>query len=744
MGCSASTSSTDRESVGKTEQALDPRQVITPTQYTITLSEVDVTSAVEPSSGICGLWTPDTGYVDWAELGVQVNSQNPVAEACTLTDSNGNPSAATGTALTQCGPNAAANDLFFQNKPLSINFGVTGPNDVVTVALALDNIEGTSQTVSGDMKQGLSNDSLVMAGNDLQLAGNAISVVGTIEDNSSASIAGGVISTVGSFITLFASPSSPPSGSPGYDTATSCIGGLLGNPVQSATTNQSGLVNDGPPPDTMWFTLTPAVLEALISESANTAGTPGCPAGICNEIDFYPSMTGLGPPAGACYNKGGTGTEDTAGDPGFPGNGPAYDYGCSSNLRVRLTVTRNWSTGPASFAKSPDMGVVQDKNVSAVVAANQTGYVSQYLVSPSEVLFDGNIPVGPPGIDLGINNGFTVPIVVSRDPSSLDAFYIGGGYLFAGSDNPATKGAWQLAVPIDSAPGAAAVTAAARSPSNLDVFYINTDGNLYDEYWTAPGGWSQSAYDVTKAVCFGSNGSAVWDGGPCVGSGVLGGGVAAVALSPWNLNVFYVGNDGGIWNPNWEGSTWNTYEIFGPSSPFQQNAGVATPGSAIAAVARTASNVDVYYIGTDGGLWTSSWQAGGTWGSWEIPGTAGLARAGTPISAVSRQPGAVDVVFEGGASTGNSIEWASWQYPGSWTVNSIPGTSGQTPSQQSADAISIVAPNSFSLQAFYLNAQAQIAMMTWQDPTQCNAGGLPGCTSMPTSFAWSAVKVLNP
>ena len=369
MGCSGGASSSSgpsptREVVRATAQALDPRQVITSTNYTITLEEVDVLSAVEPPGNICDLWTPDTGYVDWAELGVKVNSQTPVAEACTLTNSSGSVSAATGAALTQCGTNAETNDLFFQQQPLNVTFSVSSPNDVVTVGLAVDNIESISQSAGGKMKQDLTSSDFTSAGRALSLSGSIVNLTGV-------PFVGGITGLVGGVSSFIGSMTSPSSSSPGFSTATSCVGGLMGDPVQSATVSPGGFVNDGPPSDTMAFTLTPAMLEQLVDASANTAGTPGCTPGICNAIDFYPTMTGLGPPAGACYNIGGTGTEDTIGDQGFPNGGPAFDYGCSSKLHVRLTVTRDWSTGPASFAKSPDMAAAQTTNlIDAGLAAN--------------------------------------------------------------------------------------------------------------------------------------------------------------------------------------------------------------------------------------------------------------------------------------------------------------------------------------------------------------------------------------
>jgi hypothetical protein len=731
--CSAAPKQGSTEAVGKTAAALDrPGVVFTPTQYTISLSEVDVTSAVEPTNGICNLWTSDVGYVDWAQLGVQVDSQTPSTAACTLNDANGNALASTGTKLTKCGTNASNNSLFFEGQPLAIPFTVTRPNDTIKVGLALDNIESNSQALNGQMQTTLPN-GFAVVGDSLQLVGAALALTGVGADvGAFVAGVGGAISIVGDEV-----PGSGPNGlGPGQET--SCAGGLMGNPTQSATSTGSATY-DAPPPDTMWLNFTPAQLDNLIAASAGSAGIAGCPATGCNAIDFYPTMTGLGPPAAGCSNIGGL-------DVGFPGGGPAFDYGCSSKLHVRLTVTRNWATGPAASAKSADMAVTQFSDVVDLLMPdpnlNGTQLIS-YEGLGSSTFYNGVIPDGSVfGTAVGTTST-TIPAVVSRTPSNVDAFYVANSILFTAYTGPQSDYEWQVSS-LSFAPATAAVTATARTTENLDVFLSSTDGNVYDTYWSsAAAAWNQ--HNITTDTCIAANGAATANSAPCVGSAVSGGGIAAVALDPGNMNVFYIGTDGGIWDSWWIGSNWNTWEIYGPSSPFQQGAGMATPGGSITAVARTATNIDVYYIGKDGGLWTSSWANGASWGSWEIPGSAGLGRAGTPISAVARQPNAVDVVFESDSSAhGGFVEWASWTPASGWQFTYVPTTDWELPNENGADALSIVAPTAFSLQLSYLQFTGELEVLPWSDPTQCNTLSPVGCTSQPTDFPWSGGGLFEP
>ncbi len=77
----------------------------------------------------------------------------------------------------------------------------------------------------------------------------------------------------------------------------------------------------------------------------------------------------------------------------------------------------------------------------------------------------------------------------------------------------------------------------------------------------------------------------------------------------------------------------------------------------LTATARTDDNIDVFFIGNDGGLWTSNWYTGApAYVTAEIAGTAGLGRAGEPISAVSRQPNDIDVVY----ANNYALEVTSW------------------------------------------------------------------------------------
>ena len=100
--------------------------------------------------------------------------------------------------------------------------------------------------------------------------------------------------------------------------------------------------------------------------------------------------------------------------------------------------------------------------------------------------------------------------------------------------------------------GAGAVTAVARTPEHLDLFWVGLDGSVGSTWWDAGannGRWN-TAFEIAPA------GSAV-------------GAVTAVARTPDHLDVFWVGLDGSVgsswWDAHANNGAWNApFERFGP------------------------------------------------------------------------------------------------------------------------------------------------------------------------------------
>ncbi len=139
----------------------------------------------------------------------------------------------------------------------------------------------------------------------------------------------------------------------------------------------------------------------------------------------------------------------------------------------------------------------------------------------------------------------------------------------------------------------------------------------------------------------------------------------AVGRSPDNLDQFYVRTDGSVWTSYWytgmQAWPWPSFQL--PNS----GPGTAPAGAPIAAVARTAYNLDIFYVGNDRAIHTSAWSATGGWSSSTLPGTAGLARPSAQIAAVASTPGTIQVFFAG---INGNMYWSQYsaQCGSSWTL----------------------------------------------------------------------------
>jgi hypothetical protein len=732
--CSAASQAVPPEPVASTKEALDPNQVVTATRYTITLSEVDVLKADDafdpysatggdgltrhqPDAQTCSYdWTPDNGFVDWAALGVQINSDSPSTQACVLGQSNGSPSAATGSVLTQCVAGAYQNNLFFQGQALSIPFFMNGPNDSLKVALALDNIESTDPNtlVGADWSpQGFSvtGDSLGGVGAVVSALGGAAGPVGA-----ALGVVGGLLSVIGDV--------TPPANQLNCGTLNevSCAGGLMGSPppaIKSPCIMPYPIPPScypGPPPDTVFMSLTSQQLQY---------GTADAPLAI----DLYPVMNAGNSAGASVYVDGSSGITDV---------------GCYSSLHVRLTIARDWSTGPASSARNGDIGASRAPGTIDAVAVDSTAPTQIVHHWGSGSGFGSEFENAAQSLESGSVTINTAPVVVDRSVYNDDIFWSGsnGGLYTTYQASP--DFAWHamnIIGPYSFVPANAALAATARSPDNLDVFFIGNEGDVHNAYWNTSMGTDSSGNPVWGSLDVATSGGCYGTTASCTGSGVPGGAVAVVSRIPTHLDVFYVGRDGGIWSSWWDASSgWYTDEVYGPSSTLQPGSAIAPPGGRITATARTSQNLDVFFVANDGGLGTSAWSTGGNWGTWEIAGTGGLGQPGAQIAAVARQPEMLDVAW-GAASSG--IEWSNWGPHGWDTVVNPTGSQMTTSGQYGSGGISLVAPSSFGLQLFYIDASHQLNTAYWNDPTQCD-GLLPqGCTSNPTDFQWQGPWTLG-
>jgi CotH kinase protein len=189
---------------------------------------------------------------------------------------------------------------------------------------------------------------------------------------------------------------------------------------------------------------------------------------------------------------------------------------------------------------------------------------------------------------------------VARTPNHLDVFWVGldGSVGSNWWDVGANNGNWNAAFQIAPAKSAAgAVTAVARTPNHLDVFWVGVDGSVGSNWWDVGannGAWN-TPFEIAPA-------------------GSAQGAVTVVARTPNHLDVFWVGVDGSVgsnwWDVGANNGRWNT--------PFEIPPGRAAQG-AVTVVARTPNHLDVFWVGLDGSVGSNWWDAGANNGAWNTP-----------------------------------------------------------------------------------------------------------------------------
>jgi hypothetical protein len=190
------------------------------------------------------------------------------------------------------------------------------------------------------------------------------------------------------------------------------------------------------------------------------------------------------------------------------------------------------------------------------------------------------------------------------------------------------------------APPGACLTAAKQSDNQLDVFVVGNDGAIWVTWVTGVGHWSDGTPGNASPARITPPNFA--PKGACL---------TAAKQTADQLDVFVAGNDGGLWVTWVVGlGHWSDGTPGHPGPARITPANFAPPGAALASAAQTANQLDVFVVGNDGGVWVT-WVVGiGHWtdGSPGNPGPARItplnfAPPGTGITASGQVPGQLDV-----------------------------------------------------------------------------------------------------
>ncbi len=258
---------------------------------------------------------------------------------------------------------------------------------------------------------------------------------------------------------------------------------------------------------------------------------------------------------------------------------------------------------------------------------------------------------------------------LARLTEHLDVFWIGGDGAIGSTfwDRSVNSGDWNPPFPV-TPPGAAGsasgLAACSRSEHHMDVFWIGSDGAIGSTFWSRDvnRGYWNAPFTITPP-------RAARAGSP----------LAAVSRLPNHIDVFWVGPDGAIGSTFWSSDVnrgrWNSpFPISPPAAAGQ--------GSGLAAACRRPHHVDVFWVGADGALGSTFWSRDFNAGKWNPPfpiTPPGAARQSSPVAALAREAEHIDVFWIGPDGAVASNFWDRAINQGYWNTPfpiSPPGAAG--------------------------------------------------------------------
>jgi hypothetical protein len=198
---------------------------------------------------------------------------------------------------------------------------------------------------------------------------------------------------------------------------------------------------------------------------------------------------------------------------------------------------------------------------------------------------------------------FSTVTAISRNPSRIDIFVVGhnGGIYTSGQNN---GGGWENWHPVGD-PGAgqtvpirSTVWPVARNSNQIDIFVIGHNGGIYTSGQNNGGGW-ENWHSV---------------GNPSAGHNVpINSTVSAVARNSDRIDIFVVGHNGGIYTSGQNnGGGWENWHPVG-----DPGAGQTVPiRSTVWPVARNSNQIDIFVVGNDGGIYSAWWNPNSNWANW--------------------------------------------------------------------------------------------------------------------------------
>jgi predicted acylesterase/phospholipase RssA len=245
---------------------------------------------------------------------------------------------------------------------------------------------------------------------------------------------------------------------------------------------------------------------------------------------------------------------------------------------------------------------------------------------------------------------------VSCQPGMLHVFYTNRqGRILVARRDTAAGGTWpehQGILGGETLPGGH-VTAVSRSPGQIDVFTVGTDGRMYTAAWNAQDrqwrGWWAIEGLVTAAGTH----------------------IAAVSRHLNYLDIFVADAQGRTMTAYWAAEIgWNGwFHVQGGLTLVPQGSRTALECGYVTAVSRSTDKLDIFTTGTDWRVYTAAWEPAFGWRGW-WPINDARSRGLSPVWPVSRSTDKLDIFF---VNPDNMIQTCAWEpgrtWGGPWTIN---------------------------------------------------------------------------
>jgi hypothetical protein len=301
-------------------------------------------------------------------------------------------------------------------------------------------------------------------------------------------------------------------------------------------------------------------------------------------------------------------------------------------------------------------------------------------------------------------------VAISRAPGNLDLFVIGFDnavwstfWTQAAGWNP--LGWFQIHAEAVFDHTRQQLTVVSRGQDSIDLFVVGTDNAVWSTFWTQAGGWNAAGW-------FHVHGETVFDHTTQQ--------VTAISRAAGSLDLFIIGNDNAVWSTFWtQAGGWN------PAGWFQIHKETVFDRTtqAIAAVARTSGNLDLFVIGNDNVVWSIFWTQAGGWnpGGWfQIHKETVFDGTRQRLSVVSRAPGNLDLFLIG---FDNAVWSTFWTEAGGWNRGGWFQIHKETVFDHTTQYIAAVARTSTNLDLFVIGFDNAVWSISWSEAGGWNPGG---------------------